>query len=213
MSLAFRWTPFSSHPRSTSVFSFRPFPFHRLGIPISFIKNSLFRVYLSSQHRISAGLPRTAHLPSSVAEIYFNLPAVKACQFLPSPLISVLYNSIQSRPFVCLLRLFSSPSFLFLSSVLPCFLPSVSATTTTTTTTPSPHCLFLRALSRNQPSSPEYRFPSIYIQGDPYNAVSPSRAIPRAETSRICGIKFVCRKLSRRGNRSELRQSSTWISM
>lgn len=167
MSLAFRWTPFSSHPRSTSVFSFRPFPFH--GIPISFIKNSLFRVYLSSQHRISAGLPRTAHLPSSVAEIYFNLPAVKACQFLPSPLISVLYNSIQSRPFVCLLRLFSSPSFLFLSSVLPCFLPSVSATTTTTTTTPSPHCLFLRALSRNQPSSPEYRFPSIYIQGDPYN--------------------------------------------
>lgn len=119
MSLAFRWTPFSSHPRSTSVFSFRPFPFH--GIPISFIKNSLFRVYLSSRHRISAGLPRTAHLPSSVAEIYFNLPAVKACQFLPSPLISVLYNSIQSRPFVCLLRLFSSlllPFFFYRRSSL-----------------------------------------------------------------------------------------------
>lgn len=127
MSLALRWTPFSSHPRSTSVFSFRPFPFHRLGIPISFIKNSLFRVYLSSRHRISAGLPRTAHLPSSVAEIYFNLPAVKACQFLPSPLISVLYNSIQSRPFVCLLRLFSSPFFLFYRrsslAFCPLFLP------------------------------------------------------------------------------------------
>lgn len=36
----------------------------------------------------SLRLPRTLHLPFSVVEIYFNLLAVKACQFLQCSLIS-----------------------------------------------------------------------------------------------------------------------------
>lgn len=56
---------------------------------------------------------QAAHLPSTVAEIYFNLPAVKACQFLPSfsPL-SVSRTILSDPPSLSL----SYPLFLLLSS-------------------------------------------------------------------------------------------------
>lgn len=67
---------------------------------------------------------QAAHLPSTVAEIYFNLPAVKACQFLPSeflPLISVPCNSIHPLYlFPTLSSSYFSP-FLFFTSSFPRF--------------------------------------------------------------------------------------------
>lgn len=63
------------------------------GIPIPRVKNSLFpdgRPFIYARN-----LPdyRAARLRLAVAEIYFNLPAVKARQFLPGSLISVPCNS------------------------------------------------------------------------------------------------------------------------
>ena len=116
MSLALRWTPFPSDPRSTSRYS-PAFPSpSRQHADLVHKKFPLSSRAFISRHGISAGLPRTTHLPSSVAEVYFNLPAVKACQFLPSSLISVPYNSIQFHPFASLSLSLYLSFFFFISS-------------------------------------------------------------------------------------------------
>lgn len=115
---------------------------------------------------------QAAHLPSTVAEIYFNLPAVKACQFLPSfsplsvsrtilsdpPSLSLSYPLflLLSSPFFftsSFPRFTSSSSFLFFFLPLPLRLPlRLPLPSSGTAATVLPRVF--------QHAPPAYRFPS-----------------------------------------------------